>query len=290
MEEMVEIVDAADKAIGCATRKDAHAKNLLHRLAHVVVENSKREILVLTRAKGMGVWPGWKSNVGGHVDLGESYEKAAAREMLEEIGIRGAPEFFGAALVRDGKYSHMTGCTKMKSNGPFRPDKSEIDRLEFKPLAKIRKEIAAGEKYTPTFVAVLEKIYGKAPSEEEMLDLINKKDEVIGKAPRSEVKHKRLLYRCAGIYVKMNGKTVVEKRSVKKEIRPGNWSLVEETVKSGETFEQAAMRGVKEELGLVAKNLKFIGKKIIRDSRYPDEFLLGVFSCEAKGKMKLQKG
>ncbi|GEM_PF-291328 len=289
-EEIVEIVDEHDRAIGKATRKDAHQKNLLHRLVHVVVENPAGELLVLKRNKNIEVWPSWFSNVGGHVDLGESYEKAAAREMMEEIGISGRLHFFGTVKALDGKYSHMVGCFKIRSNGPFKPDREEIEKMKFRSIEQIRKGIAAGEKYTPTFVAVLEKLYGKGYAQDEIVDLISEKDEVIGTAPRSEVKRKRLLYRCAGIYVKINGKTVVEKRSVRKEIRPGNWSLVEETVKSGETFEQAALRGIKEELGLDAKNLKFIGKKIIRDSRYPDEFLLGVFSCEAKGKMKLQKG
>jgi len=124
---------------------------------------------------------------------------------------------------------------------------------------------------------------------EEIIDLINENDETIGFATRSEVKQKKLLYRCAGIYLERNGKIALEKRSAKKEIRPGNWSIVEETVKSGETFEQAAIRGLKEELGLKAINLKFIGKKIIEDTKYQDKFMLGIFKCTAKGDLKLQK-
>lgn len=124
---------------------------------------------------------------------------------------------------------------------------------------------------------------------EEIVDLINEKDEVIGTAARSEVKAKKLLYRSAGVYLERNGKIALEKRSMKKAIRPGNWSIVEETVQSGETFEQAAARGMKEELGLEAKNLKFIGKKIIDDTKYPDKFMLGIFSCTAKGDIKLQE-
>ncbi len=288
MEEMVEIVDEEDNVVGRATRKDAHRKNLLHRLAHVVVENSKGEILVLTRARNIEVWPGWKSNVGGHVDSGENYETAARRELFEEIGIRGKLENFGKVLVRDGKYSHMTACFKAKSNGPFKADKSEIWKMEFKSLEKIRKEIAGMAKYTPTFLKAIEHVYGEE-GDGEIVDLINEKDEVSGKATREEVKHRRLLYRCAGVYVKMNGKVVVERRAARKEIRPGNWSIVEETLHSGETFEQAARRGVKEELGLEASDMKLIGKKIIRDERYPDNFMLGVFVCEAKGKMRPQK-
>ncbi|HLC80115.1 MAG TPA: NUDIX domain-containing protein [archaeon] len=124
---------------------------------------------------------------------------------------------------------------------------------------------------------------------QEILDLINEKDEVIGKASREEVKTHRLLYRCAGVYLERNGKVAIEKRSAKKAIRPGNYSLIEETVKSGESFEEAARRGVKEELGLEVQDLKFLGKKIIIDDNYPDSFMLGVFMCNGAGRIKLQK-
>lgn len=123
----------------------------------------------------------------------------------------------------------------------------------------------------------------------EIVDLINEKDEVIGRATRTEVKERKLLYRCAGVYLERHGKVALEKRSWKKEIRPGNWSLIEETAKAGETFEQAARRGVKEELGLDVQNLKFLGKKIISDEKYPDVFMLGVFKCTARGEIKLQE-
>jgi len=123
----------------------------------------------------------------------------------------------------------------------------------------------------------------------EMLDLINEKDKVIGKATRKEVNEKGLLYRCSGIYVLKNGLFLIQKRSANKKIRPGNWSIVEETVKSGETYEEAALRGVKEELGVKASNLKFIGKKIINDTEYPDYFSMAVFICEIKETPKIDK-
>lgn len=285
MEEIVDIVDENDNAVGKATRKEAHEKNLLHRLVHVVVENSKGEILVLKREKNVEVWPSWLSNVGGHVEAGENYESAAERELNEELGIKARREFFGTVKVTDSRYSHVVGCFKVKANGPFTPDKSEIEKIEFKTLEKIREEIGKVAKYTPTFKAVISRIYGQG----EIVDLINENDEVIGQATREEVKKGKLLYRCAGIYVKKNGRVLIEKRGKQKSIRPGNWSIVEETLHSGETYEQAARRGVREELGLEAENLKFIGKKMIDDSVYPDRFLLGIFTCEAEGKIKLQE-
>ncbi len=124
---------------------------------------------------------------------------------------------------------------------------------------------------------------------EEILDLVNDKDEVIGTAPRKEVNEKGLLYRCAGIYVFSNNKIVLQKRSPKKRIRPSNWAIVEETVKSGETYEQAAKRGVKEELGAEPKNLKFIGKKIINDTEYPDYFIMSFYTCTISQKIAIDQ-
>lgn len=289
MEEIVDIVDQNDRVIGKTTLKEAHREKLLHRAVHVVIENSKGEVLCLKRAAGMKIRPSWTSNMGEHVHAAESYEQAATRGLREELGITAKPVFFGKILINDKGHNQVIGIFKEKSNGPFNIDRDETERAEFRAIGQIRKGIATGEKYTPTFVAVLEKLYGKSVSEEEIVDLINKKDAVIGQATRNEVKSGKLLYRCAGIYVEKGGKILLEKRSAMKTIRPGNWSIVEETVKSGESYEQAAIRGVREELGLEAQNLKPIGRKIIDDREYPDKFMLTVFRCNAKGRMRLQK-
>jgi len=63
------------------------------------------------------------------------------------------------------------------------------------------------------------------------------------------------------------------KEAITKKIRPLNFSIVEETVKTGETFEEAAIRGVKEELGLEVQELKEIGIIHIQDKEYNDNSL-----------------
>jgi len=119
----------------------------------------------------------------------------------------------------------------------------------------------------------------------EILDLINEENKVIGQASRKEVEEKGLLYRCAGIYVKIGEKIVIQQRSHNKKVRPLNYSIVEETVKTGETFEEAAVRGVKEELGLEVQALKELGVIHIRDKEYNDNFLLKVFLLKGVGKL-----
>jgi len=123
----------------------------------------------------------------------------------------------------------------------------------------------------------------------EMLDLINEKNEVIGQAPRKTIEKEGLLYRASEIFVFIDGKIVIEKRNKNKAKRPGYYSSVGETVQAGETFKESAVRGVKEELGLDAENLREIGETIIHDELYNDHHLMRVFVCEGKGEIKIQE-
>ncbi|HZX20150.1 MAG TPA: NUDIX domain-containing protein [archaeon] len=122
----------------------------------------------------------------------------------------------------------------------------------------------------------------------EILDVVNEKDEVLRQAERSEVYAKGLLHRVSYIYVKYKGKIIVEKRTMQKKTNPGHYSIVAETVQSKETFEEAAIRGVQEEVGLKAEKLKFLGKLISFDPKYKDNKVCGIFTCEGKGKIKKQ--
>ncbi len=124
---------------------------------------------------------------------------------------------------------------------------------------------------------------------EEILDVINEKNEVLRQAPRKEVEEKGLLYRSAQIFVYYNNKIIIEKRSMNKSKRPGYYSNVGETVKAGEKVEAAAVRGVKEETGLDVQNIKKIGEEIILDRTYKDSFLMTLYVCEGKGEIKIQK-
>ena len=74
-----------DEVIGEATREDAHAQGIPHRIAVTYVENAEGKILIQVRIGGR-----YDHSSAGHVDPGESYLEAATRELEEEIGIVGA--------------------------------------------------------------------------------------------------------------------------------------------------------------------------------------------------------
>ncbi len=62
---------------------EAHKNGTLHRIAVVYVENQKGDILVQHRSDGF-----LDHSSAGHVDVGESYEEAAYRELTEELDIK----------------------------------------------------------------------------------------------------------------------------------------------------------------------------------------------------------
>ncbi|MFJ9413599.1 NUDIX domain-containing protein [Streptomyces sp. NPDC101227] len=89
MSELVEQVDERDRVVGVVERDAAVRGWLLHRIAVVVCRDDAGRVLVHRRGDGMRRYPGrYDTVIGGGVDVGESYEQAAAREFEEEIGVR----------------------------------------------------------------------------------------------------------------------------------------------------------------------------------------------------------
>lgn len=88
MLELLNIVNDQDQIIGQETRKKIHEEGLLHREIHVYFTTPKGEIILQHRAKDKDTFPDlFDATVGGHVEIGESYEEAAIKEAKEETGM-----------------------------------------------------------------------------------------------------------------------------------------------------------------------------------------------------------
>ena len=82
MNNLVIWVDSNDKELGEVTRKEAHERALLHRIAVVMVIDGSGNFLVQERMSGK-----LDHSSAGHVDVGESYLQTAKRELCEELGM-----------------------------------------------------------------------------------------------------------------------------------------------------------------------------------------------------------
>lgn len=86
----------------------------------------------------------------------------------------------------------------------------------------------------------------------EILDVVDEKDEVIGTATRKECHAQKLRHRGIQIFIINEEEDFfIQKRSEKKDVFPGLYEGgVTGHVLSGETYKQAAVRELKEELGI----------------------------------------
>jgi isopentenyldiphosphate isomerase len=87
---------------------------------------------------------------------------------------------------------------------------------------------------------------------EEIFDVVNERDEVLGQATRSEVHAQGLIHRAVHVLVfNSRGQVFLQKRSMAKDKSPGRWdSSASGHVDSGEDYDTCAVREVQEEIGL----------------------------------------
>jgi len=125
----------------------------------------------------------------------------------------------------------------------------------------------------------------------EILDIVNEENEVIGQATRGECYEKGLLHRGVNIFIfNSKGEVFLHKRSNKKLKYPLFWDLsASEHVKKGEDFDAAAKRGLKEELDveLALELIILIHKIESKYSRYFDNELVKTYKGVYDGQMKL---
>ena len=123
---------------------------------------------------------------------------------------------------------------------------------------------------------------------EEIFDVVNERDEVIGRETRSEVHRLGLLHRAIHVLVfDSRGQVFLQKRSLKKDRQPGLWdSSASGHLDSGEDYDAAAVREVREEIGL---RLNATPPRLFKlaASAQTDHEHLWVYRCEAEGPFTL---
>ena len=87
---------------------------------------------------------------------------------------------------------------------------------------------------------------------EEIFDVVDERDEVVGEAPRSEVHRRGLKHRAVHLLVfDRDGRIFLQKRSMKKDCFPGAWdSSASGHLDRGEGYDAGVKREVWEEIGV----------------------------------------
>jgi isopentenyldiphosphate isomerase len=124
---------------------------------------------------------------------------------------------------------------------------------------------------------------------EEYFDVVNDRDEVIGRKPRSEVHRCKLNHRAVHVLVfNRRGELFLQKRSMRKDCFPGKWdSSASGHLNCDETYDACAVRELGEELSL---SLAHAPARLFYVRACPEtghEFLW-VYQCHAEGPFRLQ--
>lgn len=87
---------------------------------------------------------------------------------------------------------------------------------------------------------------------EEILDVVDENDQVVGQAPRGETYARRMRTRCAFVLARDDRDRIfVHRRTPQKLVFPSHYDMfVGGVVGAGETYDQAALREAEEELGV----------------------------------------
>ena len=88
---------------------------------------------------------------------------------------------------------------------------------------------------------------------DELFDVVNERDQVLRSATRRDVHAQKLLHRAVHIFIfNSNGEIFLQQRSLLKDLEPGVWSAsCSGHVDAGESYDDAAVRELSEEIGLV---------------------------------------
>lgn len=152
-EEYLDIVDDDNKIIGKDLRSNCHGNpKLKHRAVHILVFNSQGSLYLQKRSENKDIQPGkWDTSVGGHVDSGEDYEKAALREAEEELNIKN-PDLIS---LYDYTMENTVECEKIRTfmtnyDGEITINPEEITEGKFWTMTEVEEALGTGI-FTPNF-------------------------------------------------------------------------------------------------------------------------------------------
>lgn len=119
---------------------------------------------------------------------------------------------------------------------------------------------------------------------DELVDLVDDQDKVVGSASVRRCLREGLLHRAvATLVVRTSGKFVLQQRSKLDRWNPGLWTISSTGhVKRGETYEAAARRELREELGVEArlKRLRKYALPIFSEGGLTEHEWVSFFTCK----------
>jgi isopentenyldiphosphate isomerase len=145
-QELLVVVDRDDRVLGLRSRGECHADpRLLHRSIYVHVETADGPVFQ-RRGFAKDSAPGaWDLACAGHVGPGESYAQAAARELVEELGLDVAvPAPLGRTVLELPGETELCTVFGLRHEGPFLVQTPEVAGVAVFPAGEIPAPLSPG--------------------------------------------------------------------------------------------------------------------------------------------------
>lgn len=146
MSALIQIVDEQDKPTGQATKQEAWAQGLRHRIVRIMLENDQGEILIQHRSPTKDIFPNcWDNSAAGHVDAGEDYLTAAIRELKEELGIETTQlkeigDYASDETWWGHRFKRFTRVYRLQHyTTPTELEKGKVDGVRWMPVDELKK-------------------------------------------------------------------------------------------------------------------------------------------------------
>ncbi len=159
--ELLSVVDKNDQVIDTLPRHIIHASGLFHRVVHILIFNSRKELFLQKRSMKKDLNKGlWDTSAAGHVDAGEKYIDSAIRETKEELGIDINKALFPLFKLLPTKQLGMEFIQVYQNNndGPFTLNVDEIETGDWFSKEEISKRVLNNDlTMTETFKIIWQK-------------------------------------------------------------------------------------------------------------------------------------
>lgn len=164
-DEYIDILNKNGKPSGkIVLKSEAHRLGLYHGSVHIWFFTQDNELLFQKRATSKDTYPDlWDVSVAGHIGAGESKEKAAIREIEEEIGLHTTEndfQFIGTYLsektprpdIFDNEFHHIFLAILTQPIASLRLQKEEVSAvrlLSARDFTSHLNDIHLSKKYVP---------------------------------------------------------------------------------------------------------------------------------------------